>query len=48
MVQKRKRIVKALAKADIIFTIMATFEVSDPAKSEKNRPSSRNNGAPGG
>jgi len=48
MVQNRNRIVKALAKAESMFTIMATFEVSPPAKRVKKRPRSMKNGAPGG
>ena len=48
MVQKRKSIVKALAKAESMFTIIATLEVSPPAKREKNLPSKRKKGAPGG
>jgi len=46
--QKRNNIVKALASDDMMFTIIATFEVSPPAKSVKKRPSSKKKGAPGG
>ena len=47
ILQKRKRMVNALASADIIFILMATFEVL-PAKRVKKRPSSIKKGAPGG
>jgi hypothetical protein len=47
MVQKRNRIVNALASADNAFTHIATCEVSD-AKRLKKCPISMKNGAPGG
>jgi hypothetical protein len=45
MLQNRKRMVNALASADIIFMLMATFEVL-PAKRVKKRPSSIKKGHP--
>ncbi len=47
MVQKRNKIVNALAKADIELTIFAAFSAPPPNKM-KNRPSNIKNGAPGG
>ena len=47
MVQKRNRMVNAEASADKALTHIATWLVSD-AKSEKKRPISIKNGAPGG
>ncbi len=48
IVQKRNRIVNALARADIEFTIAATFEIFPPAKRVKNRAITINTGFPGG
>ena len=48
MVQNRKRIVNALTRADIAFTIAATFETFPPAKRVKNRAITINTGLPGG
>jgi len=48
MVQNRNRMVKELARAERTFIILATFSTLPPAKSEKNRPSRRKKGAPGG
>ena len=45
--QKRNTIVKALAKPDMAFTIIATF-VTSPAKRENILARIINNGAPGG
>jgi hypothetical protein len=45
---KRNITVNALASADIMLTVRATFEVSPPAKRVKNLATIRNNGAPGG
>ena len=47
IVQKRNRMVNALASADSALTHMATCAVSE-AKSEKKWPMSMKNGAPGG
>ena len=47
MVQNIKRIVKALARADMKFTILA-ISVSSLVNIAKNAPSIWNNGAPGG
>ena len=47
MVQNRKRMVNALARADNMLTHMAAFE-GLPAKIVKNRPSNIKKGAPGG
>ncbi len=46
MVQNRNRMVKALASADMMFTITAAPE--GPLKSVKIRPTIINSGAPGG
>ena len=48
IVQKRKRIVKELAKADMTLTIMATLVTSPKANNEKNLPIIWKSGAPGG
>ena len=48
MVQNKKRIVNALARADIEFTVDATFETLPPAKRVKNLPIIMNTGFPGG
>ena len=48
MVQKRKSMVRALASPDMALIIMATFEVSPPAKLAKNLPRIMKKGAPGG
>jgi hypothetical protein len=48
MVQKRNRIVNALASADIAFTIAATFDTSPPANRVKNRARTIKTGLPGG
>jgi hypothetical protein len=47
MVQYKNKIVKALASADRLFTIMATSAFSG-AKTEKSQPSNMKKGAPGG
>ena len=47
MVQKRKRMVKALIIADILFTICAMCALSE-ANNEKNLPIKLKSGAPGG
>ena len=47
IVQNRKRIVNALQRADIAFTIAATW-VGSEANSENRRPVIMKNGAPGG
>ena len=48
IVQNRKRIVNALAKADMEFTIAATFATLPPAKRVKNLPIIIKTGFPGG
>jgi len=48
IVQNKNSIVKLLDKADIIFIISATLEVSPNANKEKNLPRSWKSGAPGG
>jgi hypothetical protein len=48
MVQKRNSIVNELARAERTLIILAIFSTLPPAKSEKNRPSNRKKGAPGG
>jgi hypothetical protein len=47
-VQKRNRIVNALAVAESVFTVTATLVRSPPANRVKKRPSIIKNGAPGG
>ena len=47
MVQNRKRMVKALAKAETALIISATLDVSE-VKREKTLPIIRKRGAPGG
>jgi hypothetical protein len=48
MLQNKKRIVKLLERADMVFTILATKVWSPKAKRLKNLPNIWNNGAPGG
>jgi hypothetical protein len=48
MVQKRKRIVNALARPDREFTNRATISLLFPASKVNIRPTSRKKGAPGG
>ena len=48
MVQNKNKILKALDKALMIFTIIAAFDGSPPPNNEKNRPTIKKNGAPGG
>ena len=48
IVQKRKRTVKALASADMAFTIAATFDSLLPAKRVKNLAIIMKTGFPGG
>lgn len=47
MVQKRNRMVKALARAEMVLTARATYSV-DGAKSDATRPIIMKRGAPGG
>jgi hypothetical protein len=47
-VQNRNRMVKALARAERMFTVTATLVTSPPAKRVKSRPSTMKKGAPGG
>jgi len=48
MVQKRNRMVNALAMADNTFMVKATLVTSPPANRVKKRPSTMKKGAPGG
>jgi hypothetical protein len=46
--QNKNKMVKLLDKADIMFIMNATFDVSPKANREKNLPIIWNSGAPGG